>query len=113
YACKEWVLTTGQYLRQSRWIAHALPVPDFSREISRVVLATMLDPVARGLMTVMLQARWVDGLTLAGEMRFKTLDQEGTISWEALEVRTGKIPKTAWEVPKEYPRWEPPAAAAK
>jgi hypothetical protein len=112
YTCKEWRLTAGSYLRQTRWVARDLDVPDFSREIGRVVLATMLDPVARGLMTVILQSRYIDGLTLASETKFKTLDEEGTISWEALEVRTGKIPKEVWEVPKDYQRWEPPAAGA-
>ena len=51
-------------------------------------------------MTLVLQAYAVDGLTLAGRMSFKTLAQEGEMSWEALKVVSGKIPPQAWAVPQ-------------
>jgi hypothetical protein len=111
YPCSEWVLTAGPYLRQERWVARALAEPDFSPEVQKVVLASILDPLAGELMTLVLQAYAVDGLTLAGRMSFKTLAQEGEMSWEALKVVSGRIPPQAWAVPRDYERWEPPASA--
>jgi hypothetical protein len=111
YPCSEWQLTAGRYLYQERWVARALSVPDFSPEVEKVVMASITDPVGRGLMKLVLQGRRVDGLTLAGTIRFRTLGQEGTMSWEALRVDTHPIAPAAWEVPHGYQRWTPKVAA--
>ena len=110
YPCSEYVLTAGQYLRQDRWIARSLAVPDFSKEVQNVVIATIMDPLGRGLMTLVVQGRVVDGLTLQGRLRYKTLSQEGEMSWEAVQVSSEKIPETAWLPPTDYTRWVPTAA---
>src|SRR5262245_22553579 len=86
YPCSEWVLTAGSYLRQERWVARSLSMPNFGPEVEKVVLATVVDPVGRGLMKLVLQARRVNGLTLAGMIRYRTPTQDGTMSWEALQV---------------------------
>jgi hypothetical protein len=122
YPCSEYVLTAGQYLRQERWIARSLAVPDFSDKVQNVVMATIDDPLGRGLMTLLVQARTADandvmnqgaaqpGLTLQGRLRYKTLSQEGEMSWEAVQVLSTKIPETAWMPPPGYTRWVPTAA---
>jgi hypothetical protein len=110
YGCTEWVLTAGQYLRQTHWVARALSKPDFSEEVEKVVLATITDPLGRGLMKLVLQARVTDGLTLGGTIRFKTMSQQGETSWEAIKVDASKIPPSAWAIPEGYQRWQPPPA---
>jgi hypothetical protein len=122
YPCSEYVLTAGPYLRQERWIARSIAVPDFSDEVQNVVIATITDPLGRGLMTLLVQARSADakdvmnsgaaqpGLALKGSLRYKTLSQEGEMSWEAVKVRTTKIPETAWLPPRDYKRWVPAPA---
>jgi hypothetical protein len=110
YPCSEWVLTAGQYLRQERWVARSLSLPNFAAEVEKVVLATVTDPVGRGLMKLVLKARSVNGLPLAGMIHFRTLGQEGTMTWEAVRVNTEKIGVAAWAIPDGYARWEPPAA---
>ena len=110
YPCGEWVLTAGQYLQQDRWVARSLALPDFSPEIQSVVLATVLDPLGRGLMALVLHARGTDGLTLAGRLRFKTLTGQGEMSWEAQKVISATITPDAWHVPKGYAKWVGSAA---
>jgi hypothetical protein len=112
YPCSEWVLTAGSRLRQERWLARSLSMPDFSPEIEKVVQASMLDPLGRGLMKLVLQARSADGLALAGRMTVKTFQNQGEMSWEAVKVASGKIPDEAWAIPEGYQRWEPPARPA-
>jgi hypothetical protein len=122
YPSSEYVLTAGPYLRQERWIARSIAVPDFSDEVQNVVIATITDPLARGLMTLIVQTRSADskdimnqgaaqpGLALRGRIRYKTLSQEGQMSWEAVRVLSTKIPETAWLPPRDYIRWTPPGA---
>ena len=109
YPCSEWVLTAGPHLRQERWLARSLSLPDFSAEIEKVVQASMLDPLGRGLMKLVLQGRSANGLSLAGRMSVKTFQNQGEMSWEAVKVSSGKIPDEVWVVPTGYERWEPPA----
>jgi len=109
YPCSEWVLTAGTYLRQERWLARSLSVPDFSPEVEKVTQAAILDPLGRGLMKLVLQARSANGLALAGRLTVKTFQNQGEMTWEAVKVSSGKIPETAWAVPEGYQRWEPAA----
>jgi hypothetical protein len=110
YPCTEWVLTAGSYLRQERWVARSLSMPNFGPEVEKVVLAMVVDPVGRGLMKLVLHGRRVNGLTLAGIIRYRTPAQDGTMSWEALQVSSGKLPLATWAVPADYQRWDPRAA---
>jgi len=112
YDCRLWVLTAGGLLLQERWVARALAMPDFSSECEKVVLASIADPLGSGLMTLVLQARQMDGLGLAGRIRFKTMRQQGEFSWEATGTSPTKIPPEAWQPPAGYARWEPPAESA-
>jgi hypothetical protein len=124
YPCSEYILTAGPYMRQERWVARSIAVPDFSDEVQNVVIATITDPLARGLMTLLIQARSADskdvmnqgaaqpGLALKGRLRYKTLSQEGEMSWEAVKVSNQKIPETAWLPPHDYIRWTPAGAGA-
>jgi len=109
YSCSEWVLTAGHLLRQERWVARALDVPDYSSEVEKVVMASMLDPLGAGLMQLVLQARTMDGLGLAGKLTYHTVRQQGEVSWRAVSISSAKIPPDAWKVPEGYQRWEPPA----
>ena len=109
YSCSEWVLTAGHLLQQERWVARALDVPDYSSEIEKVVMASMLDPLGAGLMQLVLRARRMDGLGLGGRIVFHTVRQQGEMSWEAMSVSSARIPPDAWKVPEGYQRWQPPA----
>jgi hypothetical protein len=108
YPCSQWVLTAGHLLIQERWVARSLDVPDYSSDVEKVVMATILDPLGSGLMKLVLQARTMDGLGLAGKITYKTLRQQGEFSWEAVSVSSARIPPEAWKVPEGYQRWQPP-----
>jgi len=128
YPCRLWVLSAGSLLTHERWVARALAMPDFSGEVEKVVLATIADPLGSGLMKLVLEARaaapegaehgtsapanQIEGLNLAGRIRFKTMRNQGEFSWEAVGIQSGKIPPAAWQMPEGYTRWQPPAATA-
>ena len=112
YPCSEWVLSAGPYLRQERWLARSLSMPDFGPELEKVVQAATRDPLGRGLLKLVVQARSAKGLALAGRMSVKTFDHQGEMSWEAVKVLATKIPETAWALPQGYQRWMPPTKAA-
>ena len=111
YPCTKWVTTAGSYLQQERWVARSLAMPDFGPELEKVVLATVMDPLGRGLMKLVLQSRATDGMTLAARMKFTTFSQDGEMSWEAVNVASGSIPKNAWSMPSGYKHWKPAATA--
>jgi hypothetical protein len=71
-------------------------------------MAAILDPLGSGLMKLVLQARTMDGLGLAGALTYKTVRQQGEFSWEAVSVSSAKIQPEAWKVPDGYQRWQPP-----
>jgi len=102
YPTNLWVLTAGDYLRSERWIARSLYIPDFGPEMQKTVLATVRDPMARTLMRLMIGSRDKEGLALAGSTTIRTLDKSGAFEFEALKVRSGSIPKTAWDLPAGY-----------
>jgi len=102
YPTNLWILTAGDYLRSERWIARSLYIPDFGPEMQKTVLATIKDPMGRALMRLMIGSRDKEGLALAGSTNFRTLDKAGVFQFEALKVKSGSIPKTAWDLPAGY-----------
>ncbi len=107
YPCGEWVLTAGSYLRQEKWVARSLALPDYSPEVGKVVLATITDPVGRGLMALVMQARAMDGLSLKTHIRFQTLGQKGEMAYEAVKVDSKKLGPEVWIAPAGYTRMAP------
>jgi len=102
YPTNLWVLTAGDYLRSERWIARSLYIPDYGPEMQKTVLATIKDPLGRALMRLMIGSRDKEGLALAGSTMIRTLDKAGAFQFEALKVKSGSIPKTAWDLPAGY-----------
>ena len=102
YTCGLYVLTAGRWLRNERWIARALFVPDYGPELRKTVMATIKDPMGRKLMEMMIGMRDKEGLPLAGTATFRTLQNEGRFSFEAVKVGVKAIPKSAWAIPAGY-----------
>jgi hypothetical protein len=102
YPCDEWVVTAGSYLVNERWVARGLAMANYGPEMQKVVLASIRDNLGRQLMRMMIDMRTKPGLVLAGRATFKTLQNEGTYEFEALQVISAPIPKSAWMIPKGY-----------
>lgn len=101
--CDQWILSAGSWLHNERWIARSLYVPDYGPEMRKTVLATIKDPMGRKLMEMMIGMRDKEGLALAGNATFKTLQKEGSFSFEALKVDSKtKIDRSAWALPEGY-----------
>jgi hypothetical protein len=111
YPTSEWVLTAGSYLRQERWIARSLDVPNYGPELQNVVISSVMDPLGRGLMRLVVQGREIEGLPLAGRIEFTTLSQQGVVMWETLRVISTKVSDEVWAPPAGYQRWEPAGKA--
>jgi len=102
YPCDEVVLTAGTYLENDRWVARSLAVSNYGPEMQKVVLASIKDNLGRQLMRMMIDMRTKPGLPLAGRATFKTLKNEGTFEFEAVQVIGAPIPKSAWLIPDGY-----------
>lgn len=100
--CDEWVLTAGHYMTSRRWIARSLDVTDYGPELQKVVMASIRDPLGRQLMRLLIATRTKDGLALAGRTTFRTLGKAGDFDFEAINVKSGAVPATAWAIPENY-----------
>lgn len=105
YPVDEWVLSAPPYLESRRWLARGLSVPNYGPELEKVVLASIMDPMGRVMMRMLIDQRTNDGLPLASTVTFKTLTQSGSFSWEATSVSSAQIPKSVWDTtPDGYTR---------
>ncbi len=102
YPTSEWVVSAGSYMQSSRWVARGLSVAKFGPEVEKVVMASIMDPLGRQLMRLLIGARSTDGLPLASTTTFHTLTQSGSFSFETYQVIATPIPETAWEIPGDY-----------
>ena len=102
YPCNEWAVHAGPYLDLQRWVAFSLAVEHYDVETEDLVLAEVLDPVARAIMSMFWESQEAPGLCLAAEMTFHTPTQQGSFRWEAVQVIGARIPESAWDVPAGY-----------
>lgn len=107
YPVSEWILTAGEYLHHERWVARGMDVTNYGPEVEKVVMASVMDPLGRQLMRMLIGMRSLDGLVLSSTTTFKTLSQSGSFSYEAVEVLSKPIPESAWQIPTEYQRIRP------
>jgi hypothetical protein len=88
-----------------RWTAAALaPVDTYDDATEDLVLAAILDPIARAVMSMFWDFHGGSGPCLAAAMTFNTPTQHGSFRWEAVKVLDSKIPASAWLVPQGYVR---------
>jgi hypothetical protein len=102
YPTSEWVVSAGSYMQSERWVARSLAVAKFEPEVEKAVMASIMDPVGRQLMKLLIGARSSDGLVLASKTTYHTPTQSGSFSFETYQVLGTPIPETAWEIPKDY-----------
>ncbi len=107
YPCTRWTMRAASYMTHERWVARGLSVPNYGGELEKVVMATVLDPLGRQLMRMLIQLREQPGAVLASSTKFQTLTQSGAFSWEADSTDSRTIPPAVWEVPKDYTRVQP------
>ena len=89
-------------MQNERWVARSLTVADYGPEVEKAVMASVMDPVGRQLMKLLIHVRATDGLALASKTTFHTLTQAGSFSFEAVQVIGTPVPAKAWEIPKDY-----------
>ena len=102
YPTSQWVVSAGAYMQNDRWVARSLAVAKFGPEVQKVVMASIMDPLGRQLMKLLIGARSSSGLPLASKTTFHTPTQSGSFSFETYQVVSTPIPETAWELPKDY-----------
>ena len=107
YPCTRWTMRAGSYMTHERWSARGLSVPNFGPDLDRVVMATVLDPLAGQLMKLVIQLRDQPGLVFKSSTQFRTLTQSGEFSWEAVRVDSKPIPDSVWTAPKGYTKVRP------
>ena len=104
YPCNRWTVHAGSTMSLERWTATSLAIEPYDETTEDVVLAAVLDPVARAIMSMFWKLEDATGLCLAASMTFETPTQHGEFRWEAVKVIGARIPASAWLVPRGYPR---------
>ncbi len=104
YPCNQWTVRAGPYLNLDRWVAFTLAVDEYEAQTEDVVLAAVLDPVGRAVMSMYWESEAAMGLPLAATMTFSAPGREGALRWEAIAVTTERIPESAWAPPAGYRR---------
>lgn len=116
YPCTRWTMTAASYMTHERWVARGLSVANYAPELEKVIMATVLDPLGRQLMRMLVQMHGSEtsepeggspGTVLGSTTRFQTLSQSGSFSWEAFHVDSKPIPKNVWNVPEGYSKVQP------
>jgi hypothetical protein len=102
YPASLWTVSAGSYMQNERWVARSLAVAKFEPEVEKAVMASIMDPVGRQLMKLLMGARSSDGLVLASKTSYHTPTQSGNFSFETYQVVSTPIPDTAWEIPRDY-----------
>ncbi|MGH7724223.1 MAG: hypothetical protein ACREOU_02215 [Candidatus Eiseniibacteriota bacterium] len=105
YPCNQWLLSAGSYLQNEEWIARSLTFPNYGPELQKAVMASIKDPLGRQLMRLIIDAKAKEGTALAAHTTFRTLTREGSFGYEAVRVKSGKIPASAWAIPAGYERF--------
>jgi hypothetical protein len=104
YPCNRWTVRAGSYMTLERWTAASLAIDTYDETTADVVLAAVVDPIARAVMSMFWKVQDTTGLCLAASMTFSTPTQQGRFNWEAVKVIGTRIPSSAWEVPRDYGR---------
>ena len=116
YPCTRWTMAASSYLTHERWVARGLSVANYGPELEKVMMATVLDPMGRQLMRMLVQMHGSEtsepesgspGTVLGATTRFQTLSQSGSYSWEALKVESKAIPNNVWKAPEGYSKVQP------
>jgi hypothetical protein len=107
YPATRWMMLAGQYMTHERWVARGLSVPNFGPELEKVMMASVLDPLGRQLMKMLIQMREKDGTVLMSSTQFRTPTQAGSFSWEAIRVSSEQIPASVWSPPAGYTKATP------
>jgi hypothetical protein len=104
YPCNRWTVRGGSTMSLERWTAASLAIEPYDETTEGVVLAAVLDPIARAIMSMFWKMEDMTGLCLAASMTFNTPTQHGSFHWEAMKVLGARIPASAWGVPQGYRR---------
>jgi hypothetical protein len=104
YPCNRWTVRAGSLMSLERWTATSLSVEPYDETAEDVVLAAILDPIARAIMSMFWEPLDSPGLCLAASMTFNTPAQHGNFHWQAVKVIGARIPAAAWLVPQDYTR---------
>jgi hypothetical protein len=84
----------------ARWTAASLAIDPCGETTEDVVLAAVLDLIARANMSVFWKLKDTTGLCLAASTTFSTPMQHGSFDREAVKVIGARIPASAWVVPR-------------
>jgi hypothetical protein len=104
YPCNRWTVRAGDRMDLERWTAAALSVDTFDDSTEDVVLAAVLDPVARAIMSMFWEMQDTPGPCLGAAVTFRTPTEDVHFRWEAVRAIGARVPASAWVVPQGYAR---------
>lgn len=108
YDTQPYVMSMGDAMRTELWTTTALQVPLQPGELLR--LQTLISPMAKDMASSVEEFKKIQGFTLASTTTVKILTKTMQSTREAMQIKTGSIPASTFEVPAGYKKVESPLA---
>jgi len=110
YACENWLLTVGEFVKQEQCLTTQIEFPGQPWEAMKSLAGGMSGPMGKTMQEMYEKFKGMKGLPLASTGTTKILGKSITSTTEVVEVKKGPIPASAWTIPAGYKKVDSPVA---
>jgi Domain of unknown function (DUF4412) len=116
YDTQEYTIAMGTNMKTQTWNTTALQLPMPEADLKRFMsFASALGPMAqspmfKGMSKMAEEMKKIQGFALARTTELKMMGKSMTTSSEAIEVKQGPVPASAFEIPAGYKKVDSPMA---
>jgi hypothetical protein len=118
YNCETWTIAVGGVSKNVECVTTELPLPaeawqayqDMATRTRNMTAA--LGPMAKGISDMQQKMKDMKGFPLSSTATTSVLGHSTTTTTEAVEVKRGAVPASAWQVPAGYTKVDSPMAKA-
>jgi hypothetical protein len=111
YSCQNWIVTTGESMRQESCVTSDLTMPAAAYEGQKKLFATMSASPMGKMMTAMVEKlKEMKGFPLATNVNMKMMGKSFNSTTEVTEIKKGPVPASAFDIPGGYKKVDSPAA---
>jgi hypothetical protein len=100
--CEGYKISVGKIMVHTRWICRDIAITDYIKDLDKISLLPMVDPVGRPIVRLITKAEKGLGLPLGSTTEIETPTQKGKFSWEAYTIDKRPIPDSVWQAPEGY-----------
>jgi hypothetical protein len=116
YTCENWTVALGQISKTEQCLSTELPLPvqawDAYRDFANSMISMMsaMGPLAKGFAEMREKMKDMKGYPLATTTTTTIMGSATITTTEAVEVKRGPVPASAWQVPAGYKKMDNPMA---